>query len=480
MERRVRRGERPDDGPTLAQRALGGLREAWAPERQSRTALFASALLLEVFATLFGGASQTNALSLMVVELASLPLLFLALYSVLSGAAPRGLIVPSLILIGIVLTPALQLIPLPPEIWTHLPQRGQQAQVLDLAGLGRPALPFTLTPQGAWRSLLGLAPPAAMFLGASMLTDPQRRVMVWTWIALGFVSLAIGALQMLGGAGGPLYFYEVTNPDSMVGLFSNRNHHASFLLCLLPLAAVFAAEFRRLAEDWRTFPPLLAMLYFLVGIVGVAGIHSRAGLFLLVPALAGSLAVVASGGSLLGRWRSVVGLAIGGAVAVGLVLMVGLTPILDRFNGPGELRFEGWPIVLKTAQSYLPLGAGVGSFDTVYRSVEPLTDVSTVYFNHAHNDYLELWLETGVVGAGLFAAFVVWFLVRAYVVWFGRNGEGRNLAAALSVVVLLLLAHSLLDYPLRTEAIEALFAFACGTIAVYKPAPTVRVRRAEA
>jgi hypothetical protein len=72
---------------------------------------------------------------------------------------------------------------------------------------------------------------------------------------------------------------------------------------------------------------------------------------------------------------------------------------------------------------------------------------------------------------------VAWFLVRAFVVWFGRNGEGRNLAAALTVVVLLLLAHSLLDYPLRTESIEALFAFACGTIAVYKPAPKVRVRR---
>jgi O-antigen ligase len=474
-ERRAGGRSRRAESPSLVQNAVGGLRGAWAPDRQVRTALFASALLLLVFATLFGGASQTNALSLMAVELASLPLLLVSLYLFFAGAAPKGLLIPLLILIGVVLTPALQLIPLPPQVWTQLPLRAQQAQVLDLASLGRPSLPFTLTPQSAWRSLLGLAPPAAMFLASTMLTDGERRAMVWVWIGLAFVSLSIGALQVLGGNSSPLYFYEVTNYDSPDGVFSNRNHHASFLLCLLPLAAVFAAEFRGLLEDRRSFLPLLAMLYFLVGIVGVAVIHSRAGVFLLIPALLGSLAVVASGGSLLGRWRAAAGLAIGGTVAVGLVLLFGLTPILDRFNDSGELRFEGWPIVVKTAQTYLPLGSGVGSFDTVYRSVEPLTGVSTVYFNHAHNDYLELWLETGVVGALLFAGFMLWFLARAFVIWTRRDGEGRNLAAALTVVVVLLLAHSLLDYPLRTQAIEALFAFACGTIAVYRPG-----RRADA
>ena len=71
--------------------------------------------------------------------------------------------------------------------------------------------------------------------------------------------------------------------------------------------------------------------------------------------------------------------------------------------------------------------------------------------------------------------FMLWFLARAFVIWTRRDGEGRNLAAALTVVVVLLLAHSLLDYPLRTQAIEALFAFACGTIAVYRPG-----RRADA
>ncbi|HEX3920097.1 MAG TPA: O-antigen ligase family protein [Caulobacteraceae bacterium] len=454
----------------MVSQTMAGFRESWAPDRQAQTAVFASALLLEVFATLFGGASQTNALSLLAVEVASLPLLFVSVYLMLARAGPRGALLPIILMVLVILVPIAQLIPLPASIWTGLPGRGAMLQVLDAANLGRPSLPYSLTPQDTWRSALGLAPPAAMFMGAMLLSDAQRRVMAGLWLALATISLLIGVLQILGGPNSPLYFYDITNEGSPVGLFSNRNHNASFLLCLLPVAAVFAAEFRGIGEDWRAIPPLLAVLYFLIGIVGVAVMHSRAGVFLLIPALIGSVAVVVTGGALRGRIRAAAGLAAGAAVAVGAVLIFGFAPILDRFYDTGELRFEGWPIVVKAAQSYLPFGSGIGSFDTVYRSVEPLTQVSTVYFNHAHNDYLELFLETGLVGAALFALFAIWFLIRAFVIWTQRDGEGRNLAAALTVLVVLLLAHSLLDYPLRTQALAGLFAFACGAMAAYRPA----------
>ncbi len=55
----------------------------------------------------------------------------------------------------------------------------------------------------------------------------------------------------------------------------------------------------------------------------------------------------------------------------------------------------------EAAQSYLPVGSGLGSFDPVYRSVEPLERLDATFFNQAHNDYLEIWLETGWIGAGL-------------------------------------------------------------------------------
>jgi O-antigen ligase len=443
------------------------LRRARAPANQTRTATFAGALLLLFAATLFGGASQGNALSLMAVEIASLPLLFVSLYLVLAGAAPRRATLPLILLAAVVAIPLLQLVPLPPGVWTRLPCRAPVLQVLDVARLGRPWLPFSLAPEQTWRAAMALAPPAAMFVGALFLSDAQRRVLAVCWLALAAISLGLGGLQMLGGADSPLYFYQITNVGAPVGLFSNRNHQAEFLLCLIPVAAVFAARFDGDFENRRAFAALLAVLYIAVAIVGVAVTRSRAGLVLGGLALLGVGAVIARGGTLRRHWRAAA-ICAGGLIAVAAVLVFGPIPILDRFSaGAAEPRFEGWPLVARAASGFLPLGSGVGSFQTVYDAVEPLGDVNPTYFNHAHNDYLELWLETGVIGAGLLPVFAGWMAGRLWTIWTPRTAA-PDLAAACSLTVLLLAAHSAVDYPLRTESLAVLFAFACATLTVYR------------
>jgi O-antigen ligase len=454
------------------------LRRAWAPDRQVETSVFAAALLLLAVSAVGGGASQTNALNLMAVELASLPLLTVSIYLALAGAAPSGSAAPMTLLAAIVALPALQIVPLPFELWRHLPGRGIEVQALAAAGLGRPSLPFSLAPQQTWRALLALAPPTAMFLGGLMLQDGQRRLMAALWLGLAVVSLGLGALQMLGGPDSALYFYPITNAGSPVGFFANRNHQAAFLVCLMPVAAVFAARFDVRLDSPRLFPALAAALYVFIAIVGVAATRSRAGILLAALALAGVAALALRGDAVRRQWRASAALAAGVALAVGGVLAFGLAPITERFENGGEPRFEGWPVALQAAQTYLPLGAGVGSFASVYSSVEPLDQVSPIYFNHAHNDYLELWLETGLAGATLLALFAAWLAWRSALIWRRRLAAGGgSLAAACTALVGLLLAHSAVDYPLRTETIAVLFAFACSTIAAWRPDGAAAGRR---
>jgi len=394
------------DGPIL-ERVTGAWREAWRAENQVQTALFACSLLLLVVATLFGGASQGNALSLAAVEVASLPLLFVGLYLVFAGAAPKGSVAPLILLALVAAVPTLQLIPLPPSIWTRLPGRQPILQVLDVTGLGRPSLPFSMAPQETWRSLLAISPPAAMLVGGLFLTGRQRRVMAVCWLLLALVSLGIGMLQLLDGPDSRFYFYDITNPGSLVGLFSNRNNQAAMFYSLMPLAAVFAAQFNGDFQDRRTIPALLAVLYFFVALVGVAATRSRAGIAITAVALIGSAVIIVRGGVLRRHWRLALGMGAGSVVVVGVIALFAAGPIIDRFNsGGGDPRFTGWPLVLAQAQRYLPLGSGVGSFQTVYLAAEPLNDVSPIYFNHAHDDYLELLLETGchVVGSDLLPA----------------------------------------------------------------------------
>jgi O-antigen ligase len=183
------------------------------------------------------------------------------------------------------------------------------------------------------------------------------------------------------------------------------------------------------------------------------------------------LAVPAALAALVVLWRGVragksrlalAGMAAAMALAGLTVTIFGLDPILDRFapQTAADARFEHWPYVWAAARDFFPVGSGVGSFERVFQAVEPLTLVGPTYFNHAHNEYLELWLETGLAGAGLLALFCLWLAPSAWRAWRG----GDDCARAASLAIPLLMAASIVDYPLRTETGAVLFAFCCGLL----------------
>lgn len=393
------------------------------------------------------------------VELAALPLLVLAFSRLVRSGQWRDHRFALGLVAAMAAIPLIQLIPLPPAIWTGLAGRSEMILALELAGIAPGWTPLSVSPDLTWQAFLALLPPIAAFVGILSLPQAASSRFIILYLIAGVLSVILGAAQLASG-GQQLYVWATTNAGSVNGLFANRNHLATLLVVLLPFATVMGAAALRRRHDDRRMPLWLGAVFIAIVVIGLAAIRSRAGIILLGPSIVLSLlaAWIAAGRGRPGP--ALIGLAAVLVVAIGTASAVALPPILERFDSQAapEGRFENWPIVAQASDDYLPLGSGLGSFDAVFRSVEPLETLDPTFFNHAHNEYLETWLEAGWPGAALLIAFLVWFGRRSWAAWRAGTSRERDLQRAASVGILMMLAHSVVDYPLRTAAIAVLFA----------------------
>jgi O-antigen ligase len=131
-------------------------------------------------------------------------------------------------------------------------------------------------------------------------------------------------------------------------------------------------------------------------------------------------------------------------------------------TGEDDLRGTYLPLYFSMAKAYFPFGAGFGSFDSVFRAFEPTQTLSTFYMNQAHNDLIQIIIEGGVLAALAALAFSLWFAARAWSLWWHKIRSPADLLGRTgSVIVLLLLLSSAVDYPLRTPALAVLMAISC-------------------
>jgi O-antigen ligase len=150
--------------------------------------------------------------------------------------------------------------------------------------------------------------------------------------------------------------------------------------------------------------------------------------------------------------------------AIGGAIFVGGETSLTRFSGndiaveaPAETtsRFHIWTTTAKMIADNMPLGVGLGAFPAVY----PQYDTGSGYerVNQAHNDYLQLVSDAGVVGAALGILFL-YLLIRQ-----GResvrvdNGLRRGIAVGALAGIVAVLVHSAFDFVLHITAVSLMF-----------------------
>ena len=420
------------------------------------------ALLLMAALAACGGASRLDEDQQAMVRLLSL-LAVLATLWPLDFAPLRRHAATVAAAAAIVALPLLQLTPLPPALWAALPGHVLYADIAAATGtIGW--RPLTLTPDLTRNTLLALLPGFAAGL-SSLYLDQQQRVHLYeTIVGLAVISAVWGLAQANSG-GTAYHLYHASNADTAPGLFANRNHQAALLACALPLAGVLGGL--RSHGRNRT-PALLATAgIMLLLMLGLAATASRMGLVLGAVGMVGAVAGFRASGAPIWRW-SARGLAIGlsGIALVSVVaLAIDRSGVLGRIGGAGlasDTRMAALPALLRMARQFWPTGAGFGAFASIYPQFEPTTALSTIFLNQAHDDALQLVIEGGLPALLLLLAFLAWWLWRATGLIIGQlRGTPAPLGVAAMVVTAILMLSSLVDYPLRTPWLSAIFAIAC-------------------
>ena len=426
-----------------------------------------------------GGSSRPDAIQLIALRpLAALMLIPALILMTSERLAPAK--TPLFLLLALAALMALQLLPLPPGIWQALPGRAEAAEFSRLAGLGDVWRPLSMAPDRTLNAVASLVVPIAGLLVA-MAAGFRSRTILTGVALLGVADAVIGILQVLGGGAGALYFYAITNAGTPVGIFANQNHSGVFSALVLIVIAHLGTDkdggFR--GPGKRT---VLGAVYVMVLVAALLS-GSRAALILTLFAVLSSLLMlwIAIGNTRQSkrpkflrnmpapRLSNIVVAAIFAAVAAAVAYALtgegeGAVAIADAETFE-DLRFRIFPVLLSMLATYWLPGAGFGAFEETYHIYEPAELLSRYYINQAHNDWLQFLIEGGLLGA-IWLLAVLWYFA-ANLMRMARHPDvsaGRTLFWL--CVVAVVMAASLVDYPLRTPVFQLALAWLAASFAI--------------
>lgn len=419
---------------------------------------------------LMGGGARGDVQSLILLRPIAAIFLALGLWHISWDeiARLRGLFLIGLACLVLVL---IHLIPLPPSLWQSLPGRDLVMEIDRAAGLGAVWRPLTLTPAATWNAAYALLIPVTALVLLSRLSRTQLAAMVPVLLTLGFFSGLLGLAQAVGPMNSPLYLYRITNNGLAVGLFANRNHQAVLLAALLPMLAIYASVGLETVEKQR-FRFWLALGGAIMIIPLLLATGSRAGLVVGGVGLLAMFVIYRRPADLRPAKRKTVKFDLRIIIAAVITSLLGvLIFFLSRAqavhrlmegSASDDLRFAVWPAILDMGWKYFPVGSGIGSFVEAFQIDEPYETLRATYLNHAHNDWLEVFMTGGLPAVFILIAVILAWGWRAFALV--RAGENDRTAVGLArlgaTVTAVLAAASVTDYPLRTPILALVFVTA--------------------
>ncbi len=338
---------------------------------------------------------------------------------------------------------------------------------------------------------------AAHVVAANFFTTRERlKTLANFTVVFGLAFAAFALFQHFTWNGGFYWLRETQNGGGMVtGSFVNHNHFAGFMELLIPLPIALV-----LTNAVRQRRVLYAFAATMMTIAAMAAL-SRGGMISLAAGAAFVFAVAVyksrrdDSAERFFDWRSdesiesnrlpwTFNLAGAGIVAAAIllgVLVVGSEPLLNRLtnnsvvassnaqaqsfdNARGWMWRNSWTIFRENPV----FGIGFGAYQTAfprYSDGDGIVQYGKPFvFDRAHNDYLQVLTDTGLIGGAIAVWFIVALLVGIRRALRVRNALNSGLAIGFSAAVLSLAIHSFFDFNLQLPAIALLFLIVTAAI----------------
>ncbi|MDD5772929.1 MAG: tetratricopeptide repeat protein [bacterium] len=322
---------------------------------------------------------------------------------------------------------------------------------------------FSDSKSSAWVNLYQLFLPIILFFAAMNNLEGQKKIdrLAMFLVLTGFLAGLYGFFQFVG--------YDVSqwaNMDRIFSTFGNAILFAGYIIFIFPVAltVILQEEKKWILYLFYIFTFILffdmivtqtrgGWLGFLAMAASFVYLHIKYGFFKdkkinwkkIVPA--GTVICVALFGLVFWKWDI-------------------LLSILTRPTA----RYFVWQGTVRMAISRFLFGYGIGSFPLVFPNFRTsgllsMHPVDKNFVRHAHNEFLEIWAELGIVGLILFLA-IIWLIYHLSMVLIKENKEKRSqfLTIALISGIAGDLVFNLTSIDLRFVSSSVLFWLYAGII----------------
>jgi len=337
------------------------------------------------------------------------------------------------------------------------------------------AFPISLEPGKTLdRAMLTFGCFAMVVLMRALINSRKRLVQFCYLLVLSGVFQALyGAMMVFSGVEYLFFVPKKAYLGNATGTFVNRNHLAGYLEMTLALGIGLLLGSRKVSDQarhhWRGIltyvlqtllsPVAILRCLLVVMVIGLLLTHSRMGNAAFFNALLITSAIAFFSTRQFRRPGFVV--VILSIVAVDITLLgtwFDLSQVLDRIENTGldhETRDEVVQYMMKMIPDFWLAGTGAGAFAYIFPKYSGFVGG---FYDHAHNDYLELLVELGVIGCIPLAGLVVLGLLNGWSLLRGKDSRllsGIGFASIMGTVSLLI--HSTVDFNLQIPANILLF-----------------------